>query len=376
MRRARRLVLVVLRLPHLVLADVGDDDGLAFGGAPQVVDDVGGVEVAEIGKVLDVANGGVALQDVDGVNPGGVFARSDLRQEGFQNLAQIADEGDVGLDVLVDLSRIDFDVDLLCVGRVAGEDAGNAVIESHAAGDEQVGLLDGLVDPGFAVHAHHAERELVRGREGAEAEQRGGNRNLQALGQGAELIHGIGFQDAVAGEDDGTLGREDELEGSVMASCSAESMGCGRCGEGAAAAKSKSAIPCCASLVMSTRTGPGRPELGDQEGFANHRGDILRAGDDVVVLGDGQGDAGDINFLEGIGAEQLGGDLAGDADHGHGVHHGGGDAGDEVGGAGAGGGDGDADLRRRRGHIRRPCGRRPARGAPGCGESGYLRSAS
>jgi len=45
-----------------VLADVGDDDGFAFGGAPQVVDDVGGIEMAEIGEVLDVANGGVALR--------------------------------------------------------------------------------------------------------------------------------------------------------------------------------------------------------------------------------------------------------------------------------------------------------------------------
>ncbi len=62
------------------------------------------------------------------------------------------------------------------------------------------------------------------------------------------------------------------------------------------------------------------------------------------MLGDGQGNARDIDFLEGIGAEELGGDLAGDADHGNGVHHGGGDAGDEVGGAGAGGSDGDADF--------------------------------
>ena len=88
----------------------------------------------------------------------------------------------------------------------------------------------------------------------------------------------------------------------------------------------------------------GAAGLGDQEGLAKHRGDILRAGDDVVVLGDGQGDAGDVDFLEGIGAEQLGGDLAGDADHGNRVHHGRGDAGDEIGGAGAGGGDGDADF--------------------------------
>ena len=48
----------------------------------------------------------------------------------------------------------------------------------------------------------------------------------------------------------------------------------------------------------------------DEEGFAKDRGDILRAGDDVVVLGDGQRNAGDVDFLEGIGAEELGGYLA------------------------------------------------------------------
>ena len=35
--RARLVVLVVLRLPHLVLAHVGDDDRVAAGGLPEVV---------------------------------------------------------------------------------------------------------------------------------------------------------------------------------------------------------------------------------------------------------------------------------------------------------------------------------------------------
>ena len=49
-------------------------------------------------------------------------------------------------------------------------------------------------------------------------------------------------------------------------------------------------------------------------------------------------------------------DVAGDADDGNGVEHGGGDAGDEIGGAGAAGGDGHADLARGArvavGHVR------------------------
>ena len=125
---------------------------------------------------------------------------------------------------------------------------------------------------------------------------------------------------------------------------------------GAAASKSKTAVPCCASLVMSTRTGPGRPDLRDLESLAQGGRDFVGTGDEVVVLGDGQGDAGDVDFLEGVGAEDLGGDLAGDADDGDGVEHGGGDAGDEIGGAGAGSGDGNADLARGAGvavgHVR------------------------
>ncbi len=69
-------MLVVLGLPHLVLAYVGDDDGLvvAAGGdglAPDVVDDVRGVEVAVVGQVDDVADGGGALEGVDLAEPGG-----------------------------------------------------------------------------------------------------------------------------------------------------------------------------------------------------------------------------------------------------------------------------------------------------------------
>jgi hypothetical protein len=72
--RAQGVVLVVLRLPHLVLADVGDDDGLgqALGGeglGPDVVDDVRGVEVAVVGEVDDVADGLGAFHAVDFGDP-------------------------------------------------------------------------------------------------------------------------------------------------------------------------------------------------------------------------------------------------------------------------------------------------------------------
>ena len=105
-------------------------------------------------------------------------------------------------------------MDLLGVGRVAGEVAGDAVVEAHAEGEQQVGLLDGVVDPGLAVHAHHAERERVVGGEGAEAEQRAGDGDLLAFGEGDDLVASAPeCDDAVAGEDDGLLGGCDEVDG-------------------------------------------------------------------------------------------------------------------------------------------------------------------
>ena len=62
------------------------------------------------------------------------------------------------------------------------------------------------------------------------------------------------------------------------------------------------------------------------------------------MLDDRLGDAGDVGFLEGVGADEVAARLAGDGDHGRRVHVGVGDAGDQVGRAGAAGGDADADL--------------------------------
>ena len=66
-------------------------------------------------------------------------------------------------------------------------------------------MLDGVVDPGLAVHAHHAEGERVRGGDGAEAEERAGDGDLVGFGEGDDFFFGAAFDDAVAGEDDGAF---------------------------------------------------------------------------------------------------------------------------------------------------------------------------
>ena len=95
----------------------------------------------------------------------------------------------------------------LALRRVGLEVAGDAVVEAHAERDQQVGFLDRRVDPGLAVHAHHAEVERMRWREAADAEQRHRDRDAGALGELAHERHRAGEHDAVAGEDDRPLAR-------------------------------------------------------------------------------------------------------------------------------------------------------------------------
>jgi hypothetical protein len=62
-----------------------------------------------------------ALAGFDGLEPGGAVAAGDARQQLLEHFAQIADEGNIDLDVLVDLGGIDLDVNLLGLGGVGRE---------------------------------------------------------------------------------------------------------------------------------------------------------------------------------------------------------------------------------------------------------------
>src|ERR1035441_1920615 len=91
--------------------------------------------------------------------------------------------------------------------------AGDAVVEAHAEGEQEVGLLDGVVAPGLAVHAHHAEREGMVGGRGSEAEQGAGDGDLAAFGEGDDLVARARVDDAVAGENNRAFRGSDEADG-------------------------------------------------------------------------------------------------------------------------------------------------------------------
>ena len=88
----------------------------------------------------------------------------------------------------------------------------------------------------------------------------------------------------------------------------------------------------------------GAAGAGDIEGLVQDARQVLDLAHEIIVLGAMAGDADRVGFLEGVGADQMGRHLAGDADQRDGIHQGVGEAGDGVGGAGAGGDEQAADL--------------------------------
>ena len=169
------------------------------------------------------------------------------------------------------------------------------------------------------------------------------HRDAAAGGELQQLLGGAGDVNAVAGHDDRALGRVDDLGGLADHAGVADLGG-----------------PVAAQVHLVGRgLGGGFQEHvlgnvhvdraraaggGQVEGFRHHARQVVHVHDQVAVLGDGNGNAGDVGFLEGVGADGRPGHLAGDVDHAHRVHDVVGHAGDHVGGARPGGAGGHADL--------------------------------
>src|SRR5262249_58184031 len=103
------------------------------------------------------------------------------------DVADVGHHGPVGRLDLVDLRRVDVYVDDLAVLGELADLAGDAVVEAHAQGQEQVRVVDGVVGVDRAVHAEHVQAEVVLAGKAAQAVDGHGHRDAGLLGQGLQL---------------------------------------------------------------------------------------------------------------------------------------------------------------------------------------------
>ena len=144
--------------PHLVLSHAGDDDSLPARRLGELIDNVLGQQLVGLPyphrRVF-------ALQLLDVLYPLQVGGGGHLLVELQQDPLQISDDGDVHLDVLPYLRRVDVHVYLLGAQGEGAGFAGNAVVEAHSQGHEQVGLFYGKAGVCHTVHAGHTDAQDV-----------------------------------------------------------------------------------------------------------------------------------------------------------------------------------------------------------------------
>ena len=228
-------------------------------------------------------------------------------------------------------------------GRFLAELAGlprHAVGEAGADGDDQVGVI--LRDGGsvLAVHTDHAEVTGVLIGDAGDAHEGTADDRVDLVGEFDDIVIGFCRVDAAADVDERLLrlvdGR-DRFGDAVLLGLDAV-VGTGR----ALGLEVRDHV--LDVLRDVDEDGARTVRLGDLEGLSHDGRQLVDIVDEVVVLGDGQSDAGDVDLLETVLADHRTTDVAGDGDDRDGVQHGGGDAGDEVRGTGAGGGEHDADF--------------------------------
>src|SRR5260370_641811 len=170
-------------------------------------------EVPAIGAALKGADRGIAFQFGDVTNPGSMVAGFDVWRETLEHLARVTNEGGVNLRVLVDYGAVYFNGNFAGALGVSAQITSDSVIKTHAHGNQEVGFLNGVVPPGFAVHAHHAEIQGIIGREAADTEERHRDGIIARADELLKGPHRAGNHDSMAGENDGPLRGGEHLDG-------------------------------------------------------------------------------------------------------------------------------------------------------------------
>ena len=274
----------------------------------------------------------ISLQILDVLDPFHPRRFVDQRIQPPQHVLDIAHYGDIYRDALADLRGIHVHMHHLGIRRECRGVSCDAVVESHAQGDEQVGLIDRQARIGHSVHAWPAGiQEVILGKT-ADAQEGRDDRNLCLFCQFPQLVIGPRQQDPMSGKYHRPLGAVDQLCSPSghrrmtfdlrLVSRQIDAVGVVEIG-----------VLLDDILGDIDQDWPRSPRRGYVKSLFDGSSDVARIHDEVVVLGDGQCDAGDIGLLKGVRA--YGGSLylAGDYHHGNRIHLGGCDSGHEVGGS-------------------------------------------
>ena len=216
-----------------------------------------------------------------------------------------------------------------------GKLAGHAVIKACAHADDKVGVIEGHVGGVGAVHAAHAEPEGILRGEAADAHEAAGHGDMQGFGHFRDGRGSVRKNDAAAGENHRIAGLLDFLDSLVELA----DVGLVRGIVGAHINRlgpHKLGFAYLHILGQVHQHGSGTARTREEERLTNRRGEIPDVLHEIVMLRAGAGDAGDIDFLERVIADEPCGDLPGKENERNGITVCSGQTRYRIGGAGAG----------------------------------------
>ena len=144
------------------------------------------------------------------LHPLGMFLWLHKSSEPRKHLLAIANNGHIGLNVLVDLGMVNiyvYDLCLLCIGR---KFTCNTVTETHTHGNEQIAFVCVHVRTIVSVHSKHTNAQRVVGWESRESHQGACNGDSTLLDKSLELFVCLAKFNTLTNEHEWTLGLVDE----------------------------------------------------------------------------------------------------------------------------------------------------------------------
>ena len=313
-----------------MLAHVGDVDGLRAALAAHLADDLMGHQAGRVGHGMII----LRLPLADHGHPLRVLCLLDEGEHPAQNVGGIAGDGQIHIHVLAQLAGVDVDLDDGGIFRKGLGVQGHTVREAGAQCDEDIAVGHGPVGGVAAVHSHHADVHRVAVRHDACRHQGVGGGDLRFVDEVPQGLAGGCAPHTAAKVDQRPLGRVDEVGGPLDLFFAVR-------GHGADLFRllgSKLADRSGHILGDVHEDGAFAAALRNAERGPHGVGQVFDPAHREIVLGDGHRDALDVGFLKAVRAKARRGDVAGEGDHGHRVHVGRGNAGDEVGGTRPAGG--------------------------------------
>ena len=319
-----------------MLAHIGGNGSIFVQVLVQQADDIAGGHAFPVVHTLPL----FFQEPVNGFLPLGMF---DFPQQGkqlLQSLFHVTPQTMGGGNGFAQLGTVNVDVYNLGAYRKLRPVTSNPIVEPASQGDNAVSVVHGGRAGIMAVHALHTQEPGVIGGNTGNAHHGAANGCVNPFCNLQQFILSIAGNQTAAKVQEGTLGGVDAV-GSLL---DANILGRETFLSGNRVLGFVFPLGNLNILGHINQNGAGTAGFGQPEGFPDGVCQLINGANKVIVLGDGQGHAGNIDFLETIGADDGSGHVACNGNQRDGIDVSGGNTGDQIGGTGAGGGDTDADL--------------------------------